>query len=406
MDYSQIKEFKRIPFVNDFIQGKITPETFRANMHAFCSDHAFCRRYGLSPATLPDEMQRLEEILRGQNHLQTLPWGVTRYHSPVLSEKMGCLVDVLDFSTTPSGTHKYVKARKILSLPYLVEPRRFILISAGNYAMAMIRALKDTGGSQELVILVDKGFRENNAFKSSPVRLIKVDFRQRHPTEFPLFRLIFSREECAAIYSDKARMNFEFQTNCNVTDFYQFLIYAPHFATLPEANFQETVLYRDVLEIPDTYDLVTSPCGSGELLYGLHRCVKAKTLCGVVPDGAHPLSSQAPVSPEMERFAPGMQFGFQQIKRTKAKALGTPHFDLGHLLPSPFTDWWKKVQFIKAKDADFISANHLAREAGISSEISGSAGLVAFSSKFKKNFNLSHSSRILVVNTGNGGLLR
>lgn len=152
------------------------------------------------------------------------------------------------------------------------------------------------------------------------------------------------------------------------------------------------ILYKDLAENLEYYDYVACPVGSGELIYGLWSGFLGKrqpNFLGIVPIDAHPLGSK------------NIVVDFDKIKNSKASALVTPIYYMEKMTKQP------NINFLAANNNEFLEANKLAKKAGINSEISGSAGLVFLDENVRQRakISISPSTRVLIVNTGNGRIL-
>ncbi len=402
MDYAKINELREFPFVKSFLAGQITESTFHEDFNAFLKDQYFRLHFGfVNNEIILYELRTLENALKFPQFTRVLKYNVILWRNLLLSYRFGCQVDILDFSTTRTGTHKYIKAITVLNLPKVQRAKRLFVISAGNYAYALIQAMRDLGIEKEIVIIhgVDADTSILQKLKSKNVKfsLWKLNERVYHSREI-ILRILYSKKGLAKIQSDENEMAKIFTDNVDVTNFYEGLTVGHPMAMQNFKNSNYIVLYKEVIRKLEEYDYLVCPTGSGELIYAFWNEYmefptiqrnKIPQFIGIVPAQAHPLGTKG-----FHRF--------ENMRNSKAKALATVKFEMQNLLGFSNIKWWS------AEDKEFTEANSLAKLAGVNSEISGSAGLVFMDINLRKQYNihLKPTDKILIVNTGNGHLLK
>ena len=400
MDYSKINELREFPFVKAFLAGHVKVSTFHDDFNVFFKDQYFRNHFGFSSDEITlEELQTLENALKFPEFTKVLKYNVILWRNLLLSSRLGCQVDILDFSTTKTGTHKYIKAVNVLNLPQVKHAKRLFVISAGNYAYSLMRCMESIGSKQELVIIIDTslGFFATRKFKNKNVRIIRTNLSKvKIEDAFAPLQLIYSKAELEKILSTREGMMKVYSENVNVTNYY-------YFTLGPNLNVKllmpHYVLYSDVTESLGEYDYVVCPTGSGEIIYALwnefmespSKYGKIKPqIIGIIPFLTHEISSVG----DFRGFV-------DKMNKTKAKALATPYFEMRPIVNYPNLNFWE------VNNKEFIKANKIAAEVGLNSEISGSAGLVFIDSNLRKenNIHLKSTDRILIVNTGNGKIL-
>jgi hypothetical protein len=188
MDYTKINELKEFPFVKAFLAGKVMESTFYEDFKIFLKDQYFRTRFGFTTNEISfEELRTLENVLKFPQFTKILKYNVILWRNRLLSSRLGAQVDILDFSTTKTGTHKYIKTLAVLNLPNVQRAKRLFVISAGNYAYSLIQAMKNLNIEKELIIIIDR------QTDSSIIRKLKhenVKFTTRNLKE----RMFYSKE--------------------------------------------------------------------------------------------------------------------------------------------------------------------------------------------------------------------
>jgi len=399
MDYTKLNQLREFPFVKAFLAGKVTESAFHDDFNVFLKDEYFRNTFGFTEDNISlDELRTLENTLKFPQFTKVLKYNVILWRNLLLGSRLGCQVDILDFSTTRTGTHKYIKALAVLHSPKIERAKRLFVISAGNYAYALIYVMKEVGIEKELFIIVDKsmGYFARRKFKHKNVKIVTIDLKKTFiDLQKGILKKICPEEK---IDDDLTKLRSLLYRNINLTDYYRLQFENIPFTT-GAFDLPHTVLYGDIIQSLTDYDYIICPVGSGELIYSIwEEYFKLPTIprkripkiIGIVPKDAHPLSLARRLY---------IEFG-QKIKKTKTIALATPEFEMINLLET-------NIDFWAANDKNFEDANRLAKLAGINSEISGSAGLVFMDIRMRNenDIHIKSTDKILIVNTGNGKIL-
>jgi len=406
MDYSKINELREYPFVKAFLAGKVTESTFHDDFNAFLKDPYFRSTFGFTEDNINlDELRTLENTLKFPQFTKVLKYNVILWRNLLLSSRLGCQVDILDFSTTRTGTHKYIKALAVLNLPRVQKAKRLFVVSAGNYAYSLIQAMKDLKMHKEVIVIIDRStdYSVIRMLEHENAEFIIKDLNERmfYPRENILTYLFSKKKAVPSIQSNEEKMTEIFTENIDVTNFYMGLLVGHpsrlHASPPYWESWKGFILYKDVVQTLEEYDYIACPVGSGELIYAFWNEYKESpsilrqkipVFIGVVPTYAHRLGAKGIIK-------------FEDLQESKAQALVTAKFEMDLRGLRRDINWWS------ATDKDFIEANRLANYAGINSEISGSAGLVFMDVNIRNrnNIHLKSTDKILIVNTGNGKIL-
>ena len=343
-------------------------------------------------------------------------------HSDEMSEALGCETEVLDCSQLPSGTHKHLKAQRVMKLMDGIDWTP-ILISSGNYAKAI--ALEAEKVKRRVIIVLDKlgsayepidsEFVEEVEIRdliAANAELIKRENRNGDPQNLLGHHL----DEAYQHYSDpdKPLVKYKFSTGVtevnrgtpvNVTNLLDIdhLDIFKYQGIHPEDHLLDT--YGRLATTITDYDAVFCPVGSGELFYDLYVY---SPCCSVDFYGVHP-----------ERHPAQIKDDFVEQEPSLADKLTTPVFPISYdftpytttrfSLPGFLMDRTKKMgkcySFASINEKEIARANELALAAGFDAEYSGSVGFASALDSFRGRHDLrfAASDRVLIVSTGNGG---
>jgi hypothetical protein len=323
-------------------------------------------------------------------------YGFTLGPNDALSERVGCRVDVLDFSTTATGTHKIIKAHAALARCPADE---YIAITSGNFGFALKTAAEIQRKKVHLVI-----GRARERLKP----LLEGEFTEIHYIEdlqrcnpFGPYDHLMPSLSCSpspnlsaghlvasfkAMYRDVVT-NLKDITTCKDIK--------------PGKFAHHDRLIYDVLNVwqGEMYDAVFVPTGSGELLSDLVQQKMGRDPCfyGICPKG-HPFTRGA----NYTEFNP-------DVPPSRMDKLVTPVISLREDdLRYDDYHWPRIARFLEASERDSERADAVAREAGLRCEPSGAAACAFALPSFRRHhgIRISPNDAILVVNTGDGGLPR
>lgn len=313
-------------------------------------------------------------------------------------------IDLLDFSKTRTGTHKFIKAEYVFRNFEVADFPIFCAISSGNYAYSLV-VLANEIRKQYVYLCMSESDSNNYAYlegdysevlpleqlanmfskDGSKALRIGLELGQRG---FPILlnqRLV---EAIKAFVVDKMNICILQGINIkNVTNISDIILseeqgnFELRFSQSRKRKLKKNLVY-DFGDTLKNYDFIICPIGSGELAYQIALQTKAKVY-GIIPDN-HPLATIEEVD-----------FSFSS---SPADKLDTPVVPLRRYITRQ-----KNIEIISLTGEEIISAYQIATKFDIVSEPSAS---VIFSLLYEKRFEeirkQFEGKKILLVNTGKG----
>ncbi len=315
---------------------------------------------------------------------------------------MGCRVDVLDFSSTVTGTHKIIKAQAALERCTHANTS-YIAITSGNYGLALKSVAEKLRRKVHIVIgRTREGIKTILEGDFTDVHFIEdlQEYNPSGPYDHPSIspqnthttspNLSVSSTTDHLVESFRAKYGRAANGLTNITTHRDIEHHDKWHSELKNHPiYRVTDVWRG-----EPYNNVFIPTGSGELLCDLvaQKMGRQPNIYGICPQG-HP-------------FIRGMdhtEFD-DNVPASRMDKLVTPtaitiedHFDLDKY-------WYKNVHFLEASEGDSEIADRVAENADLNSESSGAAACTIAVPSFREKHGLEFkpSDLILVVNTGNG----
>ncbi len=165
-------------------------------------------------------------------------------------------------------------------------------------------------------------------------------------------------------------------------------------------NFIPQALEIEIEKILSTNpEYVALGVGSGKLFTTIAKKIKEKglvtKLIGFVPRGENGIFNDKRVYENKKGHLKTKQFKYRSV----ADKLSTPYTWFKENIKAAIIDGHIVCE---ANNSDFKKAYKKAKGLGEVCEISGSAGFIALSDKFKERYNIEENSNIVVLNTGQG----
>lgn len=279
-------------------------------------------------------------------------------------------VYTLDFSHSPSGTHKYLRSQQIVEEAISKNADRICLLTAGNAGLALLQEVEKVNAAREknifLSFIIDNNMPKERvtALQSPYVTIIQKNLDEKFLNTSELIAL--SRESKDEIIIDA--------TN---------------------------VISIDVSEIVSqcatlSIDTAILPIGSGEFYLSLWNEIKrmqlSLQLIGVVPKNGHPLCVRAIAS--LEDFYQSYEYN----SLTPSLSFSLMPNNVRNLLLQSMND---NHAFIDVDDVAIKTAYTLSINAGFDVEASASVALSPLQSEI-----LHGKKRILCILTGKSGVER
>lgn len=341
--------------------------------------------------------------------------------SDELSDLLHCTTDVLDCSMLPSGTHKILKARRVMSILDGIDWTP-ILISSGNYARAITMEAERV--RRKVIIVLDTSVDTYKPLDSEFVEEVEIrdliaanaelaqrDERIKNPQDLTGSHLGHAYEYFRN--PSKPVTKYKFSTKVtdenrhapvNVTNSF----YLDHLDIAVNNGGIDHLLdtYGQLAVFLKDYDAVFCPVGSGELFYDLFAYSPCHSVdfYGVIP----------------ERHPALIKKWFTEVdKPSLANKLTTPVFpissefnpgDFPLSMPYYFMDRAKKMEkcftFVTISEEEIAEAHKVALTTGFDAESSGSVGFASTLDTFREKHDITFSTcdRLLIVNTGNGNV--